>query len=125
VSVLLLVGVFGMFSWILNQGGSEALARAGAVNMLVTGSAAYLINSRFLINSTLSFAGVFGSRPVWIAIVMVMLLQMTFTYLPFMQFIFDSEGLNMAHWLAIVVGSGMIYVLIEAEKAGWRMLDGK
>ncbi|QPI66082.1 cation-translocating P-type ATPase [Vreelandella venusta] len=125
VSVLLLVGVFGMFSWILNQGGSEALARAGAVNMLVTGSAAYLINSRFLINSTLSFAGIFGSRPVWVAIVMVMLLQMAFTYLPFMQLIFDSEGLNMAHWLAIVVSSGMIYVLIEAEKAGWRMLDGK
>jgi len=125
VSVLLLVGVFGMFSWILNQGGNEALARAGAVNMLVTGSAAYLINSRFLINSTLSFAGVFGSRPVWIAIMMVMLLQMAFTYLPFMQLIFGSEGLSAVHWLAIILSSGMIYLLIEAEKMGWRMLKAK
>ncbi|WP_271909928.1 HAD-IC family P-type ATPase [Vreelandella alkaliphila] len=125
VSVLLLVGVFGMFSWILNQGGSEALARAGAVNMLVTGSAAYLINSRFLINSTLSFAGIFGSRPVWIAIMMVMLLQMAFTYLPFMQLIFGSEGLSIMHWLAIILSSGMIYLLIEAEKMGWRILEAK
>lgn len=125
VSVLLLVGVFGMFSWILNQGGSEALARAGAVNMLVTGSAAYLINSRFLINSTLSFAGIFGSRPVWIAIMMVMLLQMAFTYLPFMQLIFGSEGLSITHWLAIILSSGMIYLLIEAEKMGWRILEAR
>ncbi|MGP5307259.1 HAD-IC family P-type ATPase [Vreelandella alkaliphila] len=125
VSVLLLVGVFGMFSWILNQGGSEALARAGAVNMLVTGSAAYLINSRFLINSTLSFAGIFGSRPVWIAIMMVMLLQIAFTYLPFMQLIFGSEGLSIMHWLAIILSSGMIYLLIEAEKMGWRILEAK
>lgn len=125
VSVLLLIGVFGMFSWILNQGGSEALARAGAVNMLVTGSAAYLINSRFLINSTLSFAGIFGSRPVWVAIIMVMLLQMAFTYLSFMQLIFGSEGLSLMHWVAIVIGSLVIYLLIEAEKMVWRLLKSK
>ncbi|UYV17609.1 HAD-IC family P-type ATPase [Halomonas qaidamensis] len=125
VSVLLLIGVFGMFSWILNQGGSEALARAGAVNMLVTGSAAYLINSRFLINSTLSFAGIFGSRPVWIAIMMVMLLQMAFTYLPFMQLIFGSEGLSLTHWFAILIGSLAIYLFIEIEKKVWRLLESK
>ncbi|UYO74371.1 HAD-IC family P-type ATPase [Halomonas qinghailakensis] len=125
VSVLLLIGVFGMFSWILDQGGSEALARAGAVNMLVTGSAAYLINSRFLINSTLSFAGIFGSRPVWIAIMMVMLLQMAFTYLPFMQLIFGSEGLSLTHWFAILIGSLAIYLFIEIEKKVWRLLESK
>ncbi|MGO2007711.1 MAG: cation transporting ATPase C-terminal domain-containing protein, partial [Vreelandella alkaliphila] len=87
--------------------------------------AAYLINSRFLINSTLSFAGIFGSRPVWIAIMMVMLLQIAFTYLPFMQLIFGSEGLSIMHWLAIILSSGMIYLLIEAEKMGWRILEAK
>jgi Ca2+-transporting ATPase len=120
VSVLLLIGVFGMFSWILHQGGSEALARAGAVNMLVTGSAAYLINSRFLINSTLSLSGVFGSRPVWIAISMVMLLQIAFTYLPFMQLILGSDALALVHWLAIFLGSILIYLVIEVEKKIWR-----
>ncbi|NYS60897.1 cation-translocating P-type ATPase [Vreelandella salicampi] len=123
VSVLLLIGVFSMFSWILQQGGSEALARAGAVNMLVTGSAAYLINSRFLINSTLSLSGVFGSSPVWIAIIMIMLLQMAFTYLPFMQLIFGSEGLALSHWSAIFIGSILIYLIIEAEKILWRRIE--
>ncbi|MEA2117638.1 HAD-IC family P-type ATPase [Halovibrio sp. HP20-50] len=116
VSILLLAGVFGIFSWLLAQGESIALARSGAVNMLVTGSAAYLINSRFLIASTCSLNGIFGSRPVWCAIGLVMLLQMAFTYLPFMQLIFASEGLRTIHWLAIVLASIAIYLVIEIEK---------
>ena len=116
VSVLLLAGVFGMFSWILAQGGSEALARSGAVNMLVAGSAAYLINSRYLINSSLSWQGVFGSRPVWIAIGLVMLLQLAWTYLPFMQVIFASAALGANHWLMILAGSVALFLVVEGEK---------
>jgi Ca2+-transporting ATPase len=120
VSLLLLIGVFGIFTWIQQQGGSDELARAGAVNMLVTGSAAYLINSRFLLNSTLSIKGIFGSRPVWIAIGLIMVLQMAFTYLPFMQLIFGSKGLALSHWLAIVIASGLVYLAVEMEKSIWR-----
>ena len=117
VSLLLLVGVFGIFNWILGQGGSEALARTGAVNMLVAGSAAYLINSRYLLNSTVTWKGVFGSRPVWVAIGLVLLLQLGFTYLPFMQFVLVSEGLAARHWLAILVGSMAVYGVVEVEKS--------
>lgn len=117
VSLLLLLGVFGIFSWIINdQGGSEALARAGAVNMLVVGSAAYLINSRFLIRSAVSLSGIFGSRPVWIAIGLVMALQIGWTYLPFMQTIFGSAALGLDHWLAIVAISVLIFLIVELEK---------
>ncbi|MCE8019213.1 HAD-IC family P-type ATPase [Halomonas sp. MCCC 1A11036] len=117
VSVLLLAGVFGMFSWILlAQGGSEELARAGAVNMLVMSSAAYLINSRFLLNSALSLQGILGSRPVWLAIGLVVLLQLGWTYLPFMQVVFGSAGLGMQHWLAIVAGSIALFLIVEFEK---------
>ncbi|MGS2743940.1 cation-translocating P-type ATPase [Halomonas sp. LS-001] len=120
VSMLLLIGVFGIFIWITQQGGSIELARTGAVNMLVTGSAAYLINSRFLVNSTLSMEGLFGSRPVWIAIGLIMLFQMAFTYVPFMQLIFTSEGLALGHWLVILLISGLVYLAVEGEKRIWR-----
>ncbi len=116
VSMLLLVGVFGMFSWIQAQGGSVELARTGAVNMLVMGSAAYLINSRYLLRSTLSFAGIFGSRPVWGSIGTIVALQLAWTYLPFMQLIFASEGLGLGHWGVIVAGSLAIYLIVELEK---------
>ncbi|MDI5983263.1 HAD-IC family P-type ATPase [Halomonas sp. M4R5S39] len=124
VSVLLLVGVFGVFAWILlYQQGSEALARAGAVNMLVMGSAAYLINSRFLIRSSLSMQGIFGSRPVWIAIALVVALQLAWTYLPFMQLIFGSAALGLVHWLVIVAGSVAILLTVELEKWVLRRRD--
>ncbi|MDZ7852754.1 MAG: HAD-IC family P-type ATPase [Halomonas sp.] len=116
VSLLLLVGVFGMFSWILEHGGSEMLARTGAVNMLVMGSAAYLINSRYLLRSTLSMAGIFGSRPVWASIGIIVMLQLGWTYLPFMQVIFGSEGLGLGHWGVILAGSLAIYLIVEIEK---------
>jgi Ca2+-transporting ATPase len=126
VSVLLLAGVFGMFSWIQAQGGSEALARAGAVNMLVMGSAAYLINGRFLVESTLSLQGLFGSRPVWIAIGLIVLLQLGFTYLPFLQPILGSAALGLDHWLVIATASVAIYLVVELEKwtlRHWRIVE--
>ena len=116
VSLLLLAGVFGVFGWILTQGGSEALARSGAVNMLVMGSAAYLINSRYLLASTLSLDGLFGSRPVWLSIGIIVALQLAWTYLPFMQLIFGSAALDPVHWLAIVAGSVTIFLIVELEK---------
>lgn len=116
VSLLLLLGVFGMFGWILHQGGSEPLARTGAVNMLVMSSAAYLINSRYLLRSTLSREGIFGSRSVWISIGTIVLLQLGWTYLPFMQGIFASEGLSLGHWSVILASSLAIYLFVELEK---------
>ena len=116
VSLLLLAGVFGMFSWILEHGGSEMLARTGAVNMLVMGSAAYLINSRYLLRSTLSLTGLFDSRPVWASIGIIVVLQLGWTYLPFMQLIFGSAPLGLGHWSVILAGSLAIYLIVEVEK---------
>ncbi|MCE8015274.1 HAD-IC family P-type ATPase [Halomonas sp. MCCC 1A17488] len=116
VSLLLLIAVFGMFSWLLRVEGNEAVARAGAVNALVMGSAAYLINSRYLLRSNLSWQGLFGSRPVWIAIGLVLLLQLAWTYLPFMQAVFDSAALDLRHWL-LVIGCGVaLFLVVELEK---------
>ncbi|MBF8224376.1 cation-translocating P-type ATPase [Halomonas sp. 328] len=121
VSLLLLAGVFGVFAWILHgQGGGEALARAGAVNMLVMGSAAYLINSRFLTASALSWQGLFGSRPVWLAIGLVAALQLAWTYLPPMQLVFGSDALGLVHWAVILAASLGIFLVVELEKWLWR-----
>ncbi|WP_355662481.1 cation-translocating P-type ATPase [Halomonas salifodinae] len=121
VSLLLLAGVFGVFTWILQgQDGSEALARTGAVNMLVMGSAAYLINSRFLTASALSWRGIFGSRPVWLAIGLVTVLQLAWTYLPPLQLVFGSDALGLAHWAVILAASLGLFLVVELEKWLWR-----
>ncbi|MDX5379588.1 MAG: HAD-IC family P-type ATPase [Halomonas sp.] len=116
VSLLLLVAVFGMFSWLLQHEGDEAVARSGAVNVLVMGSAAYLINSRYLLRSNLSLQGLFGSRPVWLAIGLVLSLQVAWTYLPFMQALFDSAALAPWHWLLVFGCSIALFLVVELEK---------
>ncbi len=126
VSVLLLLGVFGVFSWIFNgQDANIELARSGAVNMLVTGCAAYLINSRYLTSGSLSLEGLFGSRPVWIAIALVMALQLAWTYLPFMQLVFGSTALGLGHWAAILAVRVAIFLVIELEKWVLRRFHGR
>lgn len=117
VSLLLVLCVFGIFAWILHgQGGSEALARSGAVNMLVAGEIVYLINSRYLLANSLSWQGVFGSRAALVAIGLVAVFQLGWTYLPFMQLVFGTEGLSLLHWTVIGIASVAVFLLVEAEK---------
>ncbi len=121
VSLLLLAGVYGMFLWLLNvEGVAEEVARSGAVNLLVLASAAYLINSRYLTRSSLSLRGIFGSRPVWIAIGLVVVFQLAWTYAPPMQLLFSSGALALHHWGIIVTSAVLVFLLVEAEKAVWR-----
>ncbi len=116
VSILLLIAVFGTFSWLLEAEGDQAVARTGAVNVLVMGSAAYLINSRYLLRSNLSLQGLFGSRPVWLAIGLVLLLQLAWTYLPSMQVVFGSANLGWRHWLMMFACSTAVFLVVELEK---------
>lgn len=126
VSMLLLVGVYGMFFWLLEvEGASQEVARSGAVNLLVMGSAAYLLNSRYLFQSSLSLRGIFGSRPALIAIALVILFQLAWTYTGPMQVLFGSAALDAWHWLVIVSAAIAIFLLVEAEKFIWRRLHGR
>ncbi len=126
VSILLLVGVYGMFFWLLEvEGAAQEVARSGAVNLLVMGSVAYLINSRYLIQSSLSLRGIFGSRPVLIAIGLVIVFQLAWTYTGPMQLLFGSAALSGWHWLVIVLAAIAIFLLVEAEKFVWRWRHGR
>ncbi|ATJ82947.1 cation-translocating P-type ATPase [Halomonas beimenensis] len=118
VSALLLLATYGVFSWLHNaQGAPIAVARAGAVNMLVAGCAAYLINSRFLTRSALSRQGLFGSRPVWVAIGLAVAIQLAWTYVPVLQRLFGAAGLAPSHWAAILATAAVLMLVVEAEKA--------
>jgi len=121
VSVLLLVGVYGMFLWQLHLADAAlAVARSCAVNVLVFGSIAYLVNSRFLTGSSISRHGIFGSRPVMISIAAVVGMQIVWTYFGPLQALFGSAGLSWNHWAVILLISLAIFFLVEIEKKLWR-----
>jgi len=115
VSAMLLAGAFGFFQWTLAAGGSLAEARTMAVNVFVFGEMFYLFNCRSLTQSMFAL-GVF-SNPWLIAGVLTMtVLQLAFTYLPFMNLAFQSAPIGMQQWLLILGASGAIWSVVGLEK---------
>ena len=122
VSAITVVGSFGLFLWEEAHGASVERARTVAVNTLVMFEVFYLFNSRRLSAPILNREGLFGSRPVLIAIALVLALQLAFTYAPPLQNLFASRAIDVEQWLRIVTVASSVLFLIEIEKAALRRL---
>ncbi len=116
VSILLVAGALGHYQLVLSDGGSQALASTAAINTLVVGQVFYLFNSRYIYEPSWSLEGILGSRPVLVSIVVLAFLQLSFTYLPPMQFIFQTESLGAAAWMKIFIFGTVLFFLVELEK---------
>ncbi len=117
VSLLMLIATFGLYELEKARGMGLDSARTVAVNTLVACEIAYLFNARFLSESSLSMKGLFGSRAVLISVAIVVVLQAMFTYLPFMQALFDTTPLDPAIWAHIAGAGVVLFLLVEIEKA--------
>ena len=116
VSLLMVVGTFGLFIYERNNGASIELARTVAVNTLVMAEIFYLLNVRLLHAPVLTRNGLFGNRFVLLAIGLVSLFQLLFTYLPFMQQVFATSALDWQAWARILAFGVLLFLLIEMEK---------
>ncbi len=120
VSVVLVVGVFGLFVWQRAAGTDLATARTLAVNALVFGEIFYLFNTRFLIASSLTPGVLHGNRTALVATVLVIGFQLLFTYLPPMQRLFGTSSYPLALWWPVIGIGAAVFVLVEVEKAWLR-----
>ncbi|TWT93644.1 cation-transporting P-type ATPase [Neorhodopirellula pilleata] len=115
VGVLLLIGSFGLFKWELNHGESEAAGRTAAVNVFVFGELFYLFNCRSLTRSMFAI-GVFSNPWLLSGVGLMILMQIGFTYLPFMNHAFGSAPIGMTEWYLILGTGFMIYCVVGIEK---------
>lgn len=97
-------------------GASVEKARTMVVNMLVVAEIAYLFNVRFLHMRSLTLKGALGTRPVLVALAIVIGAQFAFTYLPFLQTVFETEPLTIGEGTIIVLIGLGLFLLLEAEK---------
>ncbi|MCH9813856.1 MAG: cation-transporting P-type ATPase [Epsilonproteobacteria bacterium] len=116
VSVILMLGTFGLFTWELEQGKSIEHARTVAVNTLIMFEVFYLFNSRYITDSILNWEGLVGNRYVLISISVLMIFQMAFTYIPIMQSLFGTTGIDFLIWFRIIVVASSVLFLVELEK---------
>ncbi|MFA7535420.1 MAG: cation-transporting P-type ATPase [Desulfuromonadales bacterium] len=116
VSLILLVGTFGLFLWARGQGAAIEPARTVAVNTLVFFEAFYLLNTRYLHAPVLNRRGLFGNRYILGAILLVVFFQILFTYLPPLQLLFGTAPIAAADWGRAVLVASSVFILVEAEK---------
>ncbi|HQN64966.1 MAG TPA: HAD-IC family P-type ATPase [Methylophilus sp.] len=116
VAMLFLVGVFGIYEHAMQQGYSLDLARTMAVNTLVVMEIFHLLFIRNLYATSLTWRSVRGTPVVWGTIIIVILAQLAFTYLPLFQRIFDTLSIPLADGLLIVGVGVTLFVIVELEK---------
>lgn len=118
VGLLLLLGAGSLFlREQMHDATSLAFARTLAVNALVIGEIAYLLNARFFRAPSYTLQGLFGNRVVLLTIAIAIGLQLLFTYVPFMNQLFGTQPLDATSWL-YCLGVGLtVFVLVEIEKS--------
>jgi magnesium-transporting ATPase (P-type) len=112
----LLVYTLLAFFWTKAQGGSDALARTVAVNAITIGQIVYLLNSRYLLDSSLSLKAHMGNRYLPLSIVAVVILQLLFTYSSAFQAVFGNEAVPLRVWPWLLAGGLAFFLVVEIEK---------
>lgn len=116
VGLALLAFTLIAFFWMLEQGASDALARTVAVNAITIGQVFYLLNSRFLLDSSVSIKAHLGNRYLPMGIGAVVVLQLLFTYAPPMQALFHNEAIPLQVWPWLFLGGFVFFLIVELEK---------
>jgi calcium-translocating P-type ATPase len=116
VSLVLLLGTFGLFLFERARGASLETARTVAVNTLVMFEVFYLFNIRYLARSALSSAGLFGNRVALLAAAVTLLCQVLFTYAWPLQALFATTAIDAAAWGRVLLVAASVFLLVELEK---------
>ena len=116
VGLALLAYTLWAFFWMRGQGASDQLARTAAVNAITIGQVFYLLNSRYLIDSSLSLRAHLANRYLPLGIGAVVLLQILFTYAPPLQRLFGTEAIPARAWPWLFLGGAVFFLVVETEK---------
>ncbi len=117
VFVSFLVGglTFAIFNYMQSLGADQATSRTVAVNTLVSGQLFYLFNCRKIQLPSLG-KGFFNNKNAFIAVAVLIILQLLFSYTPFMNDIFDTINIRAAYWLPPLLAGLAVFFIVELEK---------
>ena len=116
IGLLLLAGAFGLFWWMLaGRGASLSEARTASVNVFILGSIGYLLNCRSLTQSVWAI-GWWSNGWLPIGVLAMLLFQLAFNYLPYMNRVFHSAPIDSLAWIASIAVAVAIYTIVGFEK---------
>jgi magnesium-transporting ATPase (P-type) len=116
VGATLVVYTLAAFARLKDHGASDGMARAAAVNAITFGQVFYLLNSRYLIDSSLTLRAHAGNPYLLYGIGAVVVLQLLFTYAPPFHWVFGNESLPLWVWPWLIGGAIVFFFAVELEK---------
>lgn len=118
----LLIGAATLGVYLLEKqlGAGDGVAQTSAVTTLVLGQVAFLFSCRFLHRSSLTPRVLVGNRVVWLAVGVLLLLQLVFAYVPFMHDWFESAPIGPRDWALSAATAVVVLLVVEAVKATGR-----
>ena len=106
----------------VNRGWSTDLVRTITVQSIVLSQMFHLFNSRTIRQSAFA-VNPFSNKMVLVVCGLLVFLQLSVTYLPFMNSIFDTVPLAPQYWLFPILLGLVVFLVVEGEKALMRQLD--
>lgn len=123
VSFLFLIAALGMFFYSLGRGDELPLSRTLVVNTIVVLQVFYLFNVRYLNMTSFNWRGVLGTPAVLIAVTLVFIAQLAFTYLPLMHHLFDTRPVRITDGVLIITIGVAMMIVLEVEKVVLRRAE--
>jgi len=114
VGFYMLIMSYSMFEYYLLQGYSIEYARTIAVNIFVFTELFYLFSCKKLQESIFK-TNILNNKNMLIGVVLMVLAQLAFTNLEFMNLMFKSEALQLETWLKIILISASVIFVIELK----------
>lgn len=117
VFVSCMIAAVSILHFMYRRQTGASLEQAGtvAVNTLVAGQIFYLFNSRYLA-SALNLRGLVENRAALIAVAVLILLQLAFTYFPPLQNLFHTAPVTLVEWAWITAAGAAVFFFVEVEK---------
>ncbi len=115
VGIIILGGAFGLFEYEILRGATLQEARTVVVNVIIFVEIFYLFNARSLTKSVFK-VGFFTNPWAIGGAVLMVLLQLLFTYAPFMHRLFGSAPMSLMLWLDVIAVSIAGFFVVEVEK---------
>lgn len=123
VGTLLMLTSFLLFKYELSIGASLAEAQTVATTVFIVLEGFYLFNCRSL-HSSIKEIGWFSNKWIYIGVFAMLLFQLAFIHVPFMNVLFHSAPIGLDSWLRILIAGFALFSIVHIEKTFRRKWKG-
>ena len=116
VSILFMCAILGIYTYSVNRGDDIELARTLALNTLVVLEIFHLFFIRNIYGTSLTWKAIKGNKFVWSSVLIILFAQLSITYIPFFQSVFNTRAISFFDGLLMLTLSVVFFAIIEIEK---------